>query len=224
MIAPITRYALLLSAIIAVGIVLLWQSGEKNWAPPQPRSLDESLFDIPKIEHKSPEEGTSGETRLRPLFISTRRASPESERKAEEGPDPFADIRVLGLFASDKEGGAVLLVEGKPKRVRYGDKIGPWALQSVDGTRAVFVGNGGKQTVLQMRYLTKPAPGSARANEASPESAIEGATAGPEGTRAGTASESAGSREEARRLLAEKRRARADERRARLEELRQQRP
>lgn len=158
MIVPLTRNLLVLCVLAAAGIAALWLTGDKTWTPPGSRPIDSSLFDVPAIDYKHVAGEAFAEISARPIFSATRRPPPpEPVAEAENEPDPFANVKVLGLFGSGGEGGVILQIDGRSKRVRHGEKLGSWVLHGVNGMSAQFIGSNGTQKNVEMRYLAQPA-------------------------------------------------------------------
>lgn len=164
MIAPAARNLLTLCCLIAGAIALTWSTGEKRWTPPEARQLDDSLFVVPVPLAPRLELAALGEIGERPLFSPTRRPPPPpTAAEAEPEPDPFRDVTVLGLFGSGSQGGALVMIDGRLKRIRYGERTGPWTLVKVEGRSAQFRRMDGSSRTLSMRYLPQPAAPAANA-------------------------------------------------------------
>jgi hypothetical protein len=158
MIVPFTRNLLALCVTVVAAIAALWFTSDKVWTPPESRPIDSSLFDVPAIDYKHVAGEALAEISARPIFSATRRPPPpEPVAEAENEPDPFANVKVLGLFGSGGEGGVILQIDGRSKRVRHGEKLGSWVLRGVNGMSAQFTGPGGTQKNVEMRYLAQPA-------------------------------------------------------------------
>lgn len=163
MIAPVTRALFAICALAAAGIATLWYSGDKTWTPPPPRPIDAGLLEAPKVYADPPGGELFAEISARPLFDPSRRPPPpEPVAAAESEPDPFVNVKLLGLFGSAGEGGVILQIDGRSKRLRVGETLGPWTLRGTSGSSAHFIGARGEQKKLEMRYLAQPAPGPAQ--------------------------------------------------------------
>lgn len=106
-------------------------------------------------------------TSERPLFWATRRAPPppQPEKPVEAEPDPFSDVRVFGLVGSGADGVAILRTNGKLRRVKFGDLVGSWVFQGVEGISASFKMASGEVRVLNLVH--------AKQGEKAPDSVSE---------------------------------------------------
>lgn len=196
MIAPLARTILFVCLLVVAAIAALMLVGEWRWAPPPARAVDASLYDVPALAHDPADLAMLAETVERPLFMPTRRPpSAAPVEVAAEQPDPLADVRVLGLFGSGQAGGAILLIDGKPQRVQFGEKTGPWALRNIQGKTAHFTRDDGQSAVLELVHLPQvdmppraPAAGAAAiGDQDDPASGIEPEAASVDSPQARTA-------------------------------------
>ena len=98
----------------------------------------------------------------RPLFAPDRRPPPPPAPPVEPPPppppDPFASVQITGLFTGPS-GGVLARVEGKMRRVKIGQSIGAWKLETIEGREATFK-QGEQERKLSMAYakLNVPLP------------------------------------------------------------------
>lgn len=115
----------------------------------------------------------------RPLFSPTRRPAPLSKPAQESAPsDAMGGARLLGLFEGAGDGGVIVLIDGKPRRVRLHEAVEGWQLTAVQPRGATFTRAGQERDLPLSRAaltggdVTKPsvAPASPAPRAASPES------------------------------------------------------
>jgi hypothetical protein len=110
----------------------------------------------------------------RPLFAPDRKPPPPPDAVAEQPPpDPLANIELFGLFSGEGVGGVLVRVEGKIKRVRLGETVGPWTVSEINGRSVTFV-RGDESRVLTLAYLKAP-------RAAAPDGPVSAGAAAPAG-------------------------------------------
>lgn len=73
----------------------------------------------------------------------------------------MAQARLLGIFAeSGSAGGILIQAEGKIRRVKVNERIGPWTLKSLQD-RSVTLARGAETRVLELRGASKDSAGGA---------------------------------------------------------------
>ncbi len=101
----------------------------------------------------------------RPMFAPDRRPPPPPPPPAPPvvpppppPPDPFASVQITGLFTGPS-GGVLARVEGKMRRVKIGQSIGVWKLETIEGREATFK-QGEQERKLSLAYakLNVPLP------------------------------------------------------------------
>ena len=101
----------------------------------------------------------------RPIFAPDRRPPPPPAPPAPPvvplpppPPDPFASVQITGLFTGPS-GGVLARVEGKMRRVKIGQSIGAWKLETIEGREATFK-QGDQERKLSLAYakLNVPLP------------------------------------------------------------------
>ena len=101
----------------------------------------------------------------RPIFAPDRRPPPPPAPPAPPvvpppppPPDPFASVQITGLFTGPS-GGVFARVEGKMRRVKIGQSIGAWKLETIEGREATFK-QGEQERKLSLAYakLNVPLP------------------------------------------------------------------
>lgn len=153
-----TQLMLLAAVALFGGSAAIWLTGDKHWSPPEARLPDVSLYQLPDSPGKRFALAPNPELADRPLFSESRRP-PQVVAVAqapEEEQDPLRGLKILGLFGAGKDGGGIFELEGKVLRVRVGERLGPWVLQSINGSTAQLTRTGGRRTSLSLKHLPQP--------------------------------------------------------------------
>ena len=170
--APV-RLLMLLTALLAGGLAWLWfdQSGKMryvNWVAPAPLKPE-----LGKSSSTQPSAAGGNPTQYlamleRPLFAPDRRPAPPplppASPAAPPPPDPLANIQIRGIF-SGASPGIIARIDGKLRRVKVNEAIGPWTLKSIEGRNITFAqGSGSRQMRLLNSSLGPPVVRAAVAN------------------------------------------------------------
>ena len=162
--APV-RLLLLLTALLAGGLAWLWfeQSGNLRnvtWVAPAPIKPE-----LGKTTSTPPGAAGGNPTQYlamleRPLFAPDRRPAPPpappAPPVAAPPPDPLANIQISGIF-SGASPGIIARIDGKLRRVKVNEAIGPWTLKSIEGRNVTFVqGSDSRQLRLLYSRLGPP--------------------------------------------------------------------
>jgi hypothetical protein len=182
--------AVAVNSLLTAALAFLWsEPARSGWSEPAavPPALDEV---VATAAPQPVDVSIYRETIDRPLFSMNRRPAPRAEPdQVAEAVDPLRDVRVVGLYAADGRGGAVVVSGGKVQRMAYGEKIGQWQLAGQDGRRAALTSANGEQRHLELALNTTApatAPSStAKAEAKAPAEASAGATAGQAARRTG---------------------------------------
>ena len=153
--APV-RLLLLLTALLAGALAWLWfdqAGGLRNvgWVAPAPLKPE-----LGKLSSTPPNAVGSNPTQYlamleRPLFAPDRRPPPPpAPPAAPPPPDPLANIQISGIF-SGASPGIIAQVDGKLRRVKVNDAIGPWTLKSIEGRNVTFA-QGSESRQLRLLY------------------------------------------------------------------------
>lgn len=156
------RLLLLLTLLLSGGLAWMWfdeNAKMRNLAWVAPKALPP---DIKALASPPPAGPTAGSTAPfavileRPLFAPDRRPPPPPAPPPP--PDPLANIRIHGIF-SGANAGILARVDGKLRRIKINETIGPWTLKSIDG-RDITFGQGEENRQLRLAYarLDTPAP------------------------------------------------------------------
>ena len=159
--APV-RLLLLLTALLAGGLAWLWfdQTGATrnvNWVSPAPLKPE-----LGKASSTQPGAAGGNPTQYlamleRPLFAPDRRpAPPPAPPAAPPPPDPLANIQISGIF-SGASPGIIARIDGKLRRVKVNEALGPWTLKSIDGRNVTFA-QGGESRQLRLLYSSLGPP------------------------------------------------------------------
>lgn len=143
---------------------------ELSWIPPKALPPELKVPDNPMQNSLMPGDPAQFVTILsRPLFAPDRRPPPPPPPPAAEPPpDPFANIKIYGIF-SGANGGILARVDDKMKRIRIGETVGAWALKSTNGREVAFE-QGDEKRSLSLSYtrLDTPTPQAIAANTPQP--------------------------------------------------------
>ena len=178
------RLSLVLILLLAGGLAWLWVDQQGQWrnvAWSPPKALPPDI----KVPASGPQaNGAAGAESTailaRPLFAPDRRPPPPpAPPVAPPPPDPLANIQIQGIF-SGANAGILARVDGKVRRIKVNDTVGPWTLKSIDG-RDVTFGQGEDSRKLRLDY--------ARLDALTPKTA---APAPPAGAPAGLAASASG--------------------------------
>ncbi|KAB2966416.1 hypothetical protein [Zoogloea sp.] len=163
-----------LDLALVAGLAALWLDEDfdlKNvtWRAPAPIAPAADSLQLAQIEAPMNDLAKLNATSERPLFWLSRRPPPPPpppEKTAEQQePDPFADIRIVGLVDAGGDSAAMVLTGGKFRRVQLGEPLGAWTLDGVEGMTARFksASSGEMRTVDLKHAVQGAAPGGAQA-------------------------------------------------------------
>ena len=156
--APV-RLLLVLAALLAGGLAWLWFDStgavrNVNWVAPAPLKPE-----LGKVSSPPPGAVGGNPTQYlamleRPLFAPDRRPppppAPPAPPVAPPPPDPLANIQISGIF-SGASPGIIANVDGKLRRVKVNEAIGPWTLKSIEGRNVTFA-QGTESRQLRLLY------------------------------------------------------------------------
>lgn len=152
------RYALHalvgLNLLLALLLAFLWigpdgQPRSLQWQPPAPQTTDYAAM-LPEIPGAVPmSTGTIMALLERPLFTITRRPAPPPKAAEAPPPDTLSTARLMGLYAGQGQGGVILHIGGKNRRLRIQEQIEGWTLSAIDQRSATFT-SGSTQRTLQL--------------------------------------------------------------------------
>ena len=142
------------SRILALALTAFWlsPSGElrhMRWQAPAPQTFDYAAM-VPLL----PDPAAADTRRFvalleRPLFSPTRRPPPPVPKEDAPATDALAAARLLGLFEGSKDGGVIVQIGGKPRRVRLNEDVDGWKLTAVQPRAATFT-RAGQARVLEL--------------------------------------------------------------------------
>ena len=161
-----------LNLVLALGLASLWVDPNAEplpqifWTAPAPVSPE---IATPTVALRTDPHGGNPDAYpailARPMFAPDRRPPPPPPPPAPPvvpppppPPDPFASVQITGLFTGPS-GGVLARVEGKMRRVKIGQSIGAWKLETVEDREATFK-QGEQERKLRLAYarLNVPAP------------------------------------------------------------------
>lgn len=147
-----------------------------DWRIPQP--LPPELTPLPSAAPLLDSEGTQARQIVeRPLFWASRRPQLSDQPRAAEqaAPEDFPKgIRLVGLYSSGEDSGAIIITGGEIKRLPTGAKLSGWQLKEARDGFALFLSPSGKQQhELSLRptnthIMDKDAPSKRPANNLAP--------------------------------------------------------
>lgn len=148
------------------GLAALWFDEDfdlKNvtWHAPAPIAPAADSLALARIDPPMNDLAQLSATSERPLFWLSRRPPPPPppEKAAEQKePDPFADIRVVGLVDAGGDSGAMVLTGGKFRRVQLGEPLGAWILDGIEGMTARFKSaSSGEMRTVDLKHAVQGA-------------------------------------------------------------------
>lgn len=151
-----TLHAVLgLNFVLVLVLAFLWIGPDRklrslHWQPPAPQTSDYAAM-LPDLPSVVPANTSAFMAILeRPLFTITRRPPPPPPPpKAAEAapPDNLSTARLTGLYAGPGEGGVILNIGGRDRRVRIREQIEGWTLSAIDQQSATFHSGSSQRTL-----------------------------------------------------------------------------
>jgi general secretion pathway protein N len=165
------RLLVLLILLLTAGLAWMWfdehaQLRQLAWAPPKPLAPDIKVpAGPPKTDSTAGEASPYAVILERPIFAPDRRQPPPPPPPAPPTPpDPMASIQILGVFSGERPG-ILARVDGKVRRVKITEAIGPWTLKSIGDRDVTFIqGEEIRQMRLAFVRLDTPASQTKAAN------------------------------------------------------------
>lgn len=136
------------------------------FSPPEPvlPAADSLQVKTPlKMATVTPEQ--SGEIRNRPLFWPERRPTEVVAIEAaamEVTAQELKDIELRGVFGSGDSVGIIALVKNQSRRIRLGEEVDGWKLESVGTNEAVFTA---ESRQARLSLLPQPIEPAGKANK-----------------------------------------------------------
>lgn len=153
-----TLILLALNLALAAGLAYMWldadgQPRNIHWQAPQAQKPELGKLALPAQGADNFDAGQFMAIVDRPLFSPSRKPPPPPPPPdAKPAYDPLNDMQLYGAFASGDTGGIMARIEGKIRRVHYGDKIGEWTLKKVKD-REITLERGPETRVLNLAYV-----------------------------------------------------------------------
>lgn len=149
-----------LNALLMVGLVWLWvapngQLRNIAWQAPEAHTTDYGAS-IPALPAVANADTSRFIAMLdRPLFSPTRRPPPPPPPpQAEKAPeDNLSTAQLSGIFLGANDGGIIVQIAGKHRRLRLREQIEGWTLSSVQDRSVVF-SKDGQTRALQLPRAT----------------------------------------------------------------------
>lgn len=127
-----------------------------RWLAPQP--VRPALVDAQALPAFNVDLSRYLATLERPLFTPSRRPPRVLETAASvPPPEPFPDIRLVGVYGMQGAGGVIAVVDGRVRRMQLGASIGDWSLKEVRSSEIVL-GRGDDVRTIQLRRSTGTEP------------------------------------------------------------------
>ena len=123
-----------------------------RWVEPAPLKADISSLS-PVLSPDKPVEASRFLAMLeRPLFSATRRPPPPPPpEQPPPPPDYLSTARVTGIVRGDGAGYAILLVNGKQRRVQLNQSVEGWTLKGFGDRQVTFTRGDQSQTLTMQR-------------------------------------------------------------------------
>lgn len=121
-----------------------------HWEIPAPQTVDYASM-VPVLPRSVPTDTGQFIAMLdRPVFSPTRRPPPPTPPPEEKAPaDNLSAAQLSGLFQGGDDGGAIIQIAGKHKRVRLREVVEGWTLSAIQDRSVTFT-LGGQSRVLQL--------------------------------------------------------------------------
>ena len=146
---------LLVNALLVLVLVGLWvdSSGHLrniHWQAPLAQKADYAAM-VPGLPSTERMDTAQFIAMLdRPVFSPTRRPPPPPPPPEDKAPvDNLSSAQLSGLFVGDGDGGAIIQIAGKHKRVRLREVVEGWTLSSIQDRSVIFT-RGGQSRALQL--------------------------------------------------------------------------
>lgn len=140
------RLLLLLNFGLALALAWLWvdETGQpriQTWVPPAPLAPGgtgaTSAAPPTAADPVNPAQYMA--VLDRPMFAPDRRPPPPpDEAPPPPAPDPLANFTLYGVYGSGEQGGMLAKSDGRLRRIRIGESLGEWGLQSVQGRQVTL--------------------------------------------------------------------------------------
>lgn len=174
---------LALSAALALVLAWLWidktgQLRNTHWQPPAPQTADYAAM-VPALPGPAPADTSRFIAMLdRPLFSPTRRPPPPPPPpQAAEPADNLSTAQLSGIFQGQGDGGIIVRIGDKHRRLRLHDSVEGWTLSAVHDRSATLT-RSGQSRVLQLPRAALTG-GAAPPPAAPPPAAAQPAAAAP---------------------------------------------
>ncbi len=148
------RLLLTLSLLLGAGLAWLWfdetgQWRDLSWTAPKPLAPDLKVpTDTAPPAQQQSNPAAYASILERPVFAPDRRPPPPPAPPAP--PDPLGNIQIQGIFTGANVG-ILARVDGKVRRVKVNETVGPWTLKSISGREVTFT-QAGESRQLQLAY------------------------------------------------------------------------
>lgn len=150
-------------AVLAAALGWMWvtpagQVRTNAWAPPAPIIPELPVPRVPAGLERADAPGVGAYFAIldRPMFAPDRRPAPapDAQQVAPE-PDPLAGLTLYGIFSGPEFSGIVARINDRVRRVRVGEPLGEWTVQSVQGREVTFA-RGEETRAMQLVHAFGP--------------------------------------------------------------------
>lgn len=145
----------LLNVILVLVLARLWFNSAGHlrniqWQVPKPQTVDYAAM-VPSLPGVAPADTSQFIAMLdRPVFSPTRRPPPPPPPPQEKEPvDNLTTAQLSGLFRGGQDGGVIIQIAGKHRRVRLNENVEGWLLSDIQDRSVTFT-RSGQSRVLQL--------------------------------------------------------------------------
>ncbi|WP_156370460.1 MULTISPECIES: hypothetical protein [unclassified Acidovorax] len=197
-----------INLVLLCGLALMWVKPDGTprnirWNEPAPLKADIAGLAPALMPDKQMESSRFLAMLERPLFSATRRPPPPPPpEQPPPPPDYLSTARVTGIVRGEGVGYAILLVNGKQRRVQQNQSVEGWTLKSFGDRQVTFVRGEQSQTLTMQRAdvskyggFAQPAPTVQAAQPMPTPSSIERRGDGSIGSAGAAVGASAGTAE-----------------------------
>lgn len=149
---PLLRVLIFIDLVLGGALMLAWQWSPVGWQGPAARVPDADSLRAVRIARIAPQSDALPAMFERPLFDPDRRR--ETLVALDSTPssaDAFSALTLLGLVQAEHGGSAIVQTDGGVRRLRPGERIGPWTLVDVSEQNARFIGNDGQTREIALQ-------------------------------------------------------------------------
>ncbi|MBU1354327.1 MAG: hypothetical protein KKB95_20895 [Gammaproteobacteria bacterium] len=146
-----------LNLALLFGLALMWVQPDGTprdvrWQEPAPLPADLSSLVTPLMPDKAVDASRFLAMLERPLFSLTRRPPPPPPpEQPPPPPDHLSGARLTGIVTGNGVGYAIVLINGKQRRVQQNQSVEGWTLKSFADRQVIFVRGDQSQALTMQR-------------------------------------------------------------------------